>query len=93
MVTIWSDVDGLRAFAGDGLATPDEEPLVEVMFADHHLLALRSDTGRLTRHSSTGHRGISTGLARRGQGPQQVAVADRPKDLALNGKARQRSRR
>lgn len=40
MVTLWRDLDALRAFAGEGWATPivtpDEEPLVEAMFADHY---------------------------------------------------------
>jgi quinol monooxygenase YgiN len=40
MVTLWRDVDALRAFAGETwdtpVVTPDEEPLVEAMFADHY---------------------------------------------------------
>ena len=41
MLTLWRDVEALRAFAGDAwdtpVVTPDEEPLVEAMFADHYL--------------------------------------------------------
>jgi heme-degrading monooxygenase HmoA len=41
MVTFWRDLDALRAFAGERwdtpVVTPDEEPLVEAMFADHYL--------------------------------------------------------
>ena len=41
MVTLWRDVEALRAFAGEAwdtpVVTPDEEPLVEAMFADHYL--------------------------------------------------------
>ena len=40
MVTLWRDVEALRAFAGEAwdtpVVTPDEEPLVEAMFADHY---------------------------------------------------------
>ena len=41
MVTLWRDVDALRAFAGEDwqtpVVTPDEEPLVEAMFAHHYV--------------------------------------------------------
>lgn len=41
MVTLWRDIDALRAFAGDSWQTPvvtsDEEPLVEAMSADHYV--------------------------------------------------------
>ena len=41
MMTLWRDEDALRAFAGDDwdapVVTPDEEPLVEAMFADHYV--------------------------------------------------------
>jgi len=41
MVTLWRDMDALRAFAGESwetpVVTPDEEPLVEAMFADHYV--------------------------------------------------------
>jgi len=41
MITLWRDEDALRAFAGERwrtpVVTPDEEPLVEAMFADHYL--------------------------------------------------------
>ena len=40
MVTLWRDIEALRAFAGESwdtpVVTPDEEPLVEAMFADHY---------------------------------------------------------
>ena len=40
MVTLWRDTEALRAFAGENwetpVVTPDEEPLVEAMFADHY---------------------------------------------------------
>lgn len=41
MVTLWRDLDALRAFCGEDWSNPivteDEEPLVEAMFADHYL--------------------------------------------------------
>lgn len=41
MVTIWRDLDALKAFCGDDwnnpVVTEDEEPLVETMFAEHYL--------------------------------------------------------
>lgn len=41
MVTFWRDVEALRSFAGESwdrpVVTPDEEPLVEAMCADHYL--------------------------------------------------------
>jgi hypothetical protein len=41
MVTLWRDVDALRAFCGDDWSNPvvteDEVPLVEAMFAEHYL--------------------------------------------------------
>ena len=40
MITLWRDIEALRAFAGEAwdtpVVTPDEEPLVEAMFADHY---------------------------------------------------------
>ncbi|NIM71079.1 MAG: hypothetical protein GTN86_11070 [Xanthomonadales bacterium] len=41
MVTLWRDLDALRAFCGDDwdhpVVTEDEAPLVEAMFAEHYL--------------------------------------------------------
>ena len=41
MVTLWRDLDSVKAFAGsdwnDPVVTEDEAPLVEAMFADHYL--------------------------------------------------------
>ena len=41
MVTLWRDLDALKAFAGQDwdnpVVTDDEAPLVEAMFADHYL--------------------------------------------------------
>ena len=41
MVTLWRDVESLKAFAGQDwdnpVVTEDEAPLVEAMFADHYL--------------------------------------------------------
>lgn len=40
MITLWRDVEALRAFAGERwetpVVTPDEAPLVEEMFAHHY---------------------------------------------------------
>ena len=41
MITLWRDLDALKAFAGtdwdNPVVTDDEAPLVEAMFADHYL--------------------------------------------------------
>ncbi len=41
MVTLWRDLDALRAFFGDDwnnpVVTEDEAPLVEAMYAEHYL--------------------------------------------------------
>ena len=41
MITMWRDIESLKAFAGSDwdnpVVTKDEEPLVEAMFADHYL--------------------------------------------------------
>ena len=41
MITLWRDLESLRAFAGaqwdNPVVTQDEEPLVEEMFAEHYL--------------------------------------------------------
>ncbi len=41
MVTLWRDLDALKAFAGQDwdnpVVTDEEAPLVEAMFADHYL--------------------------------------------------------
>ena len=48
MVTLWRDVDCLRAFAGEDWQTPvvteDEAPLVEEMFAHHYVRFDRETT-------------------------------------------------
>jgi hypothetical protein len=40
MVTLWRDLDSLKAFCGDDwnnpVVTEDEAPLVEAMYADHY---------------------------------------------------------
>jgi quinol monooxygenase YgiN len=40
MVTLWRDLDALKAFCGDDwnnpVVTKDEVPLVEAMYADHY---------------------------------------------------------
>ena len=40
MVTLWRDLESLKAFAGskwdDPIVTEEEAPLVEAMFADHY---------------------------------------------------------
>ena len=41
MITLWRDLDSLKAFAGtewdNPIVTDDEAPLVEAMFAEHYL--------------------------------------------------------
>src|SRR5512135_1260424 len=41
MVTLWKDLESLRAFVGDNwetpVVTPDEAPLVEEMLAHHYI--------------------------------------------------------
>lgn len=41
MVTLWRDLDALKAFCGEDwnnpVVTEDEAPLVEAMFAEHYL--------------------------------------------------------
>lgn len=41
MITLWRDIESLKAFAGSDwdnpVVTKDEEPLVEAMLADHYL--------------------------------------------------------
>jgi quinol monooxygenase YgiN len=41
MITLWRDLESLKAFAGsqwdNPVVTQDEEPLVEKMFAEHYL--------------------------------------------------------
>ena len=41
MITLWRDLDSLKAFAGtewdNPIVTADEAPLVETMFAEHYL--------------------------------------------------------
>ena len=41
MITLWRDIESLKAFAGtdwdNPVVTKDEEPLVEAMFAEHYL--------------------------------------------------------
>lgn len=41
MVTLWRDLDSIKAFCGDDwdnpVVTEDEEPLVETMYAEHYL--------------------------------------------------------
>ena len=41
MITLWRDLDSLKAFSGldwdNPIVTQDEEPLVEEMFAEHYL--------------------------------------------------------
>ncbi len=40
MVTLWRDLESIKAFCGDDwnspIVTEDEEPLVEMMYADHY---------------------------------------------------------
>ena len=40
MVTLWRDLDSIKAFCGDNwndpVVTEDEEPLVEAMYAEHY---------------------------------------------------------
>ena len=41
MITLWRDLDAIKAFVGDDwenpVVTEDEAPLVEEMFADHYI--------------------------------------------------------
>ena len=49
MVTLWDDLESLKAFCGEDwnnpVVTEDEAPLVEAMTADHYLRFDREDSG------------------------------------------------
>jgi hypothetical protein len=53
MVTLWQDMDALEKFVGADwktpVVTPDEEPLVEEMYAHHYIAFGKEGVGPVTK--------------------------------------------